>query len=167
MDDNQIWITPFTDALSIREVRTATLCTTRVNKDLVGAEKICKIIKIALNLVYDRCILKSDTYEEAGIQHMEQFARNWDLPWCQCSHAPSKQKYSPVPGVSNATENHFCPESARCCAGCVIRRVPIRFWRMSHGRVVRTLDTAVRGGVSGNSGPPLRRWCPAHESIRS
>ena len=28
--------------------------------------------------------------------------------------------YTPIPGVSSPVENLSCPESARCCAGCVI-----------------------------------------------
>ena len=74
--------------------------------------------------------------------------------------------YVPVPGGSSPMENRFCPESAPYCTGCLI--VPIRFWRMGHGRVVSALDTAVGDeGASEIPGSAIADWQPAHEEIRS
>ena len=46
--------------------------------------------------------------------------------------------------------------------------VPIRFWRMGHGRVVKTLAITVGArGVSKFLGSPIQHWYPPHETIRS
>ena len=58
--------------------------------------------------------------------------------------------------------------SSLLCRVCdTIHLVPIRFWRMGHGRMVSMLDTAVAGGVTRDSGARVWSWHPAHEAFSS
>ena len=74
-------------------------------------------------------------------------SHSWYLPCCQCTEACyhisfiQDNIYIPVPCVSTSMEHCSCLESTRCCS----QLVPIRFWRMGHGLVVRTLATTVGG----------------------
>ena len=59
-----------------------------------------------------------------------------------------------MPGVSSPVENRSCPESTHCCSQYVIR-----FWRMGHGHVVKTLATKwAVGGVSKSLHDDVIKW---------
>ena len=64
---------------------------------------------------------------ESSIQHMNQFAQNGVILLVHDAgrHVLTLPQYKndiymPTPGVSNPVENRSCPESAHCCARCVI-----------------------------------------------